>query len=142
MVAQLMRTSMLRKNAVRWVVLGLLAAVLVGCAGEQAAAAPAADSAAADAVQRYLKARIAGDADALARLLCAEREGDARREAASFAAVEASLRDVACVFDPATVTVACSGAIVAVYDGEGRDIEIPLYRVVQEDGEWRVCGEA
>jgi hypothetical protein len=120
----------------------LLAAALAGCASTPAATAPASNSAAAEAVQRYLEARIAGDADALARLLCAEREGDARREAASFAAVEASLKDVACAFDPATVTVACSGAIVAVYDGEGRDIEIPRYRVAQEDGEWKVCGEA
>lgn len=125
----------------------LLLLTLAACSGEPAApptaaASPTPDNAAGDAVQRYLQARIDGDADALARLLCAEREGDARREAASFAAVEASLRDVACTFDPTTSTVTCSGAIVAVYDGEGRDFDIPRYRVVQEDGEWKVCGEA
>lgn len=125
----------------------LLLLALAACTGEPAAppvlaTTPTPDNAAGDAVQRYLQARIDGDADALARLLCAEREGDARREAASFAAVEASLRDVACAFDPATSTVTCTGAIVAVYDGEGRDFDIPRYRVVQEDGEWKVCGEA
>jgi hypothetical protein len=119
----------------------LLLLTLAACSGDPAAP-PTPDNAAGDAVQRYLQARIDGDADALARLLCAEREGDARREAASFAAVEASLRDVTCTFDAATTTVTCTGAIVAIYDGEGRDIEIPRYRVVQEDGEWKVCGEA
>ncbi len=132
---------------IRTLIALLLLLTLTACSGEPAApptlaVTPTPDNAAGDVVQRYLQARIDGDADALARLLCAEREEDARREAASFAAVEASLRDVACAFDSATSTVTCTGAIVAVYDGEGRDFDIPRYRVLQEDGEWKVCGEA
>jgi len=120
--------------------LGVL--LLAGCSAAAPTASPTPDNAAGEAVQRYLQARIDGDADALAQLLCAEREGDARRDAASFAALEAALEEVVCTFDGSSSTVSCTGSIVAVYDGENRALEIPRYSVVQEDGEWKVCGEA
>ncbi len=131
-------------DMIRLIACAVLLLALAACQSQPTAPAASLtpDNAAGEAVQRYLQARIDGDADGLARLLCAEREGDARREAASFAAVEASLKDVTCTADAATATVTCTGAIVAVYDGEGRDLDIPRYRVVQEDGEWKVCGEA
>lgn len=99
-------------------------------------------SAATGAVQKYLQAKIDGDADMLATVLCAANEGNAKREAASFAALDASLEGLLCTFDSAASTVTCDGKITAVYNGENRDLEIPPYSVVQEDGAWKVCGEA
>lgn len=114
----------------------LAALLLAACGGGSTAGDPA------QIVVDYLQAKTDSDEEKIRSTLCAAREADARREAASFAAVEASLEDVQCTFDSATNTVSCTGAIVAIYNGEGRDIPPGNYSVVQEDGEWRVCGEA
>lgn len=114
-----------------WLVVLLL--VLAGCNS---------DNPAVKTVETYLQARIDGDADTLKTVLCAANEANASREAASFAALDASLEGLACTFDSASSTVSCEGKIVAVYNGENRDLEIPRYSVVQEDGAWKVCGES
>jgi hypothetical protein len=49
---------------------------------------------------------------------------------------------MACVFEEATSTVRCDGTIVALYGTEETEFPLTAYRVVQEDGEWRWCGEA
>ena len=100
------------------------------------------DNAAGKVVEKYLQAKVDGDGDILKTVLCAANEGDANREAASFAALDATLESVACTFEDASSTVSCTGKIVAVYNGENREIELPNYSVVQEDGLWKVCGEA
>jgi hypothetical protein len=38
--------------------------------------------------------------------------------------------------------VQCDGKIVATYGTEDTEFPLTSYRVVQEDGEWKWCGEA
>ncbi len=132
------------------ILLALLVGLLAGCGGNTSGANPGGDDPgagdAAQAVLRYLEAKVAADRDALGTLLCASMEGDLDREANSFASIDARLEDVTCTrndeggADSATVT--CSGAIVAVYNGEDTSFPLRSYRVMLEGGEWRWCGEA
>jgi hypothetical protein len=119
----------------RMMAIALAALALAACSS-----APAEQNVGSVVVE-YLQARIDGDADKLRTLLCAANESNAAREAASFASVEASLNNVACTFDAASAKVSCTGSITATYNGENREIPLPKYQMVQEDGEWRVCGE-
>jgi hypothetical protein len=98
----------------------------------------------AAAVERYLTAKVAGDRDTLRELLCSEREADLNREAASFASVtDASIQDMRCELTPdSSNTVTCAGQITATYGTEQTSFPLTSYRVVQEDGIWKWCGEA
>lgn len=65
------------------------------------------------------------------------------REARSFDSVSGvEIEGMACTFEEATNTVRCNGTIVAMYGTEQTEFPLSAYRVVQEDGEWRWCGEA
>ncbi len=100
----------------------------------------------ADTVERYLTAKVSRDEATISALLCTEMEADLPREAQSFASVsDARIEAMQCSANAGADSVTCSGQIVAVY-GTGdsaSDVIIPLvtYRVVQEDGEWKWCGE-
>jgi hypothetical protein len=93
-----------------------------------------------DTVEQYLEAKISSDSETLGQLICSEMESVLAREVASFASVEANLEGVSCIANGNIVT--CEGAIVATYGTEDREFPLSSYRVVQEDGEWRWCGEA
>lgn len=113
-----------------------LALLLAGCAGS-----PDGPDA-ADAVERYLQAKIARDETALRGLLCAEMEDLLDREARTFESVtEVSIEDMSCAAD-GTDVVRCTGVIRASYGAENTEFPLRSYRVVQEDGEWKWCGEA
>ena len=94
---------------------------------------------AAQTVESYLQAKIDADTDQIRSLICSELESTIELEAASFASVEATIDDMACSSDGNIVT--CDGQIMALYGTETREIDLTSYRVVQEDGEWRWCGE-
>lgn len=103
------------------------------------AAADSGDPAAT--VEAYLQAKVDGDADTVRRLLCTEMEAVWEREARTFESVSGTrTEDMAC-----TATgddkVSCDGKIVAVYGTEETEFPLVSYRVVQEDGEWKWCGE-
>jgi hypothetical protein len=122
-----------------WIVL-LLSTVLMltGCSAEG-------DSDAATAVEDYLQAIVDKDPDTVINLSCAAWEEDARTEVDSFQAVEVTLSDPACTVtgtDGDATLVACTGALVTTYDGEDQEIDLSrrTYRVVNEGGEWRMCG--
>jgi hypothetical protein len=110
----------------------VLALLLVACAGS--------GSDPSKTVEQYLQAKVAGDADTMRRLLCSEMEADLDREMASFASVDAKIEDMTCQQDGSVVR--CSGRIVAVYGTENTEFPLSSYRVLQEDGEWKWCGEA
>ena len=93
-------------------------------------------------VESYLTAKIAGNREAMAPLICAELEGTLDIEAASFSAVKATIEGMDCNFDGEAITVNCFGEIKAEYGLETRSFPLSIYRVVQEDGAWRWCGEA
>jgi hypothetical protein len=103
------------------------------------------NNAAANAVEDYLNALVAKDADHLATLSCSDWEDDALLELDSFQAVTARLDGVACEqtgTDGNTALVLCKGKIIATYDTEDQELDLSVrtYQVVQEGGEWLVCG--
>lgn len=121
-----------------FVLVVVVALLLAACAGSSKDQAP-------KAVEMYLQALVNEDADQLATLSCKDWEGDAMMEVDSFQGVSASLDGVICAeagTEGDVVFVGCEGLIKATYGNEQQ--EIPLdgrtYKVVQEGGEWLMCG--
>ena len=97
----------------------------------------------AKTVEQYLQAKVNKDAAALRRLLCSSMEADLERESKTFDSVSGvHLEGMSCARDGNTTTVRCTGKIVALYGTEQTEFPLVSYRVVQEDGEWKWCGEA
>jgi hypothetical protein len=96
----------------------------------------------AETVERYLQAKVDGDADTVRALLCAEMEAELEREIRTFESVSGvELQNMACERVDNSNRVACDGTIVALYGEEETEFPLVTYRVVQEDGEWKWCGE-
>lgn len=114
----------------------LLSLTMAGCDAVAGTSSPA------DTVVNYMQAKVDGDRDTLSSLLCAELESTLNREVQSFSTVEATLEDATCSQVGDSDVVTCSGAIVADYGGENTEFPLTSYRVVQEDGAWKWCGEA
>lgn len=133
-----------------WIVM-LLTLILSACstatenppAAESATPEPqAVDDAAARVVEQYLEAKISGDERTLQGLLCAEMEADLAREATAFSTVsDARIENMACTTNEGGSSVSCTGEIVATYGMQDETFPLSTYRVVQEDGEWKWCGE-
>jgi hypothetical protein len=114
-----------------------LLGLLVACGGE------ADGSAAARTVERYLTAKVAGDTETVQALLCSVMEKDLLRESQSFTSVtDARIEGMSCTKEADRDIVQCTGTIVALYGTEQTDFRLSSYAVVQEDGEWKWCGEA
>ncbi len=114
----------------------VVALVATACAGEGDPT---------EAVEAYLRAKVESDADKLASLACNDFEAQAAQDALSFRSVRAELDNMACEKtgeDGDAALVTCSGQIVAEYDGETRtqDLSETTYRVISDDGEWKICG--
>jgi hypothetical protein len=119
--------------------------LMIAVAISLTACAASDNNASAQAVEDYLNALVAKDADRLATLSCGGWEEDALLELDSFQAVEARLDGVACEqtgTDGDTTLVLCNGKIIATYDTEDQELDLSVrtYQVVQEGGEWLVCG--
>ena len=117
-------------------------AVLLASAACSAAQPP---EQATKAVEAYLQARVAGNAEQMIALSCADWEAQARIEASTFKSMNAQLDGVACSVDAAAsseTAVRCSGRIVTSYNGESREwrMDERAFRTVAEGGEWRMCG--
>ncbi len=96
----------------------------------------------AEVVERYLQAKVEGNAETIQELLCLPMEADLNREISSFASVtNARIVDMDCQSTAGSDTVQCTGEIVATYGTEDSSFPLTNYRVVQEDGEWKWCGE-
>lgn len=104
------------------------------------------EDSASDAIERYIKARIAGDEEKLVQNSCPAWESDAKAAAASFQSVDAKVEGLSCKEvgsegDYSLVT--CEGTIVIQYQGEDpRNQDVPnlTYRAIKQDGEWKMCG--
>ncbi len=95
-------------------------------------------------VVEYWSARVAADASRMQQLSCAGWEAQALIQARSFEAMNAQLEDVTCQAvnqSDNQSRVDCEGRIVTSYNGENREWELTPYLLVQEQGEWRICGE-
>lgn len=113
--------------------------LLVSC-GLSNSDAPAA------AVESYLNALVAKEAERLPTLVCGDWEEDALIELDSLQAVSARLEGVSCTqtgTDGSTALVDCTGNIVLTYDTEDQNIDLAnvTYQVVEEGGDWLVCGK-
>jgi hypothetical protein len=126
------------KHRLIWLSLG---AALVGLG---LAACQKSDSA-AKTVEAYLQARAQSNETQMITLSCSDWEAQARTEAASFKSMNAKLDGVTCQNtsgDNSTAVVTCQGKIITAYNGDTR--EWPLagreFKLVRQDGEWRMCG--
>ncbi|MFN8531647.1 MAG: hypothetical protein U0670_23835 [Anaerolineae bacterium] len=115
----------------------MIAAACTGTSGGNSSGDPA-----AAAVLSYLQAKVANNRDGVRDLLCSTMEDQLDREALSFSGVNAQLENASCTTDSGGTTVTCTGQISAVYGTESRSFPLSRYNVVQEDGQWRWCGEA
>jgi len=97
------------------------------------------------AVEDYLNTLVAKDDQRLPTLVCGDWEEDALIELDSFQAVTARLEDVSCKqtgADGDTSLVLCNGKIIASYNNEDQELDLSTrtYQVIQEGGDWLVCG--
>ncbi|GAB1422537.1 hypothetical protein MASR2M15_27710 [Anaerolineales bacterium] len=126
-------------------ILGLALLLLTACSGptlDDSSLESTPDDAAARTVIDYLQAKIDADTDRIGALLCSEMESFLERESKTFETVsDARLDGATCSFDGDS-TVSCEGQIIATYGTEDTEFGLGNYRVVEEDGEWKWCGEA
>lgn len=113
--------------------------LLAACASASNSDAPA------KAVEDYWNVIVAKDADRLPTLVCGEWEEDALTVLDSLQAVDARLEEFSCSqtgIDGDTALVDCTGKMVLTYDTEDQEIDLSVftYEVVQEGGDWLVCG--
>lgn len=100
----------------------------------------------ARAVEAYLGNKVSGDQEGIRAGLCSEMEAVLERELRTFESVSnASIENMSCAADdPAAeneTIVRCTGQIVALYGTEQTTFPLTSYRAVNEDGEWKWCGE-
>lgn len=109
------------------------------------ACAPKSSNAPAKAVEDYLNALVAKDSNRLTTLSCKDWEDGALLELDSFQAVITKLDGMACTqtgTDGDTALVLCKGKIIATYNNENQELDLSTrtYQVVQQGGDWLVCG--
>ena len=93
-------------------------------------------------VERYILAKVNGDADKLRDYLCSEMENEWEREAHSFDTVTGvSVQNLSCKRRGIQEIVDCQGEILANYGGEQRIFPVGTYRIVWEASSWKWCGE-
>lgn len=119
-------------------ILVILTNLLSACASKR-------EDAPAKAVEDYLNALVAKDSDRLTTLSCSDWEDDALLELDSFQAVVTKLDGMACTqtgTDGDTALVLCKGKIIATYNNENQELDLSTrtYQVVQQGGDWLVCG--
>jgi hypothetical protein len=119
--------------------------ILVMLTNLLSACASKGNDAPAKAVEDYLNALVAKDSDRLTTLSCSDWEDDALLELDSFQAVTTRLDGLACTqtgTDGDTALVLCKGKIIATYNNEDQELDLSVrtYQVVQQGGDWLVCG--
>jgi ABC-type glycerol-3-phosphate transport system substrate-binding protein len=106
---------------------------------------PATKSPAATVMERYYAALVSKDAAKVSNLTCKDFEEQALLEMDSFQAVKAELDNVVCTeagTDSGATLVGCTGTIVLTYNNENQTLDVSrqVYRVVQQAGDYLVCG--
>jgi len=119
--------------------MAFVSALLLSACGSQNKNAPA------KAVEDYLNALVEKNSDRLTTLSCSDWEDDALLELDSFQAVTTKLDGMACQqsgTDGDTALVLCKGKIIATYNNEDQELDLSVrtYQVVQQNGDWLVCG--
>ena len=120
------------------IVLCILALTLASCGSKSS-------NSAAQTVADYITALVNKDSATLSSLSCADWETSAQLELDSLQAVETRLEGLSCAVegtDGATSQVNCQGKIIATYNNEDQEIDLSVrtYQVVQQGGDYLVCG--
>jgi hypothetical protein len=118
----------------------LASLALAACGGGSGAKDPAAQT-----VNNYLQALVAGDNNRITTLSCKDFEKQANLEVDSFAGVKPSLKDVVCQVrgtEGSARVVTCTGKISATYGNEVQEFDLSKqsYIVNQQGSDWLVCG--
>ncbi len=129
----------MRKFSLMMLMVIVTTMLLTACSASSSGDAPA------KAVESYLTALVNKDSDRVSTLVCGDWEDDALLELDSFQAVTTRLDGMACEqtgTDGDTALVLCKGKIVATYNNEDQDLDLSVrtYQVVQQGGDWLVCG--
>ncbi len=125
------------KKSFAWLLLSFLLLLALAACANKGGEDPA------KAVERYLQAKVAGDEQTIRSLLCSDLEPNAFQEINAFTSVTgAHIEGMQCQRVDESDVVQCQGKIVATYGTEETEFPLSSYRVVQEDGEWKWCGEA
>jgi len=132
--------AFVRKFALMILTTLLITLFLTACAANSSTS-----SAPAKAVEEYLKVLVAKDENRLPALVCSDWEDQALIALDSFQAVTPRLEGASCEqtgTDVDTALVKCSGKIVMTYNNEDQELDLSTftYQVVQQGGDWLVCG--
>lgn len=100
---------------------------------------------AAGTVENYIHALVNKDASRLSALSCADWEPSAQMELDSFQAIATRLDGLSCTAtgtEKDITSVTCKGKIIATYDNEDQDFDLSVrtYQIVNQGGEFLVCG--
>ncbi|MDP1546771.1 MAG: hypothetical protein Q8L87_12170 [Anaerolineales bacterium] len=100
---------------------------------------------AAPAVEDYITALAAKDQATLISNSCADWEDDALIELDSFALVEVTIDGMSCTesgTDGDKTLVDCQGKFQMSYGGEPQELDLSArtYEVIEQSGDWLVCG--
>jgi hypothetical protein len=99
----------------------------------------------AQAVETYWNVIVEKDAERLPTLVCGAYEEEALTVLDSLQAVTARLENLACTqtgTDGDTALVNCTGNMVLTYNTEDQQIDLSVftYEVIEDNGDWLVCG--
>jgi hypothetical protein len=118
----------------------LVSGILLSACG-----ASASSTGAKDAVEAYVNAIARNDANSLSTLSCANWEPQAQTELDSFQAVKITIQGLACQqngTDGDKTLVNCKGKMILSYNNENQELDLSTrtYQVVEQNGNWLVCG--
>ncbi len=96
-------------------------------------------------VENYYRALMDKNLNLMLAQVCPSWEEQARNDYQSFAAVSAQLKNLQCHVQSTqgkTASVVCQGKIEANYGNEILEIDLSkfIYKVIQENGSWQLCG--
>ena len=117
----------------------MLATLVLSACGSSNTDAPV------QAVEEYWNVIVAKDAERLPTFVCGGYEDDALTVLDSLQAVTARLDSLSCTqtgTDGDTALVNCTGNLVLTYDAEDQNLDLSVftYEVVEEGGDWLICG--
>lgn len=120
--------------ALVWLTLG---ALLAGCSGDRALAA--------ESVETLFQAILEKDEALFRSVVCSDYARIAMMDFTTFAIVDTRIDNFSCQAEgkvDGQVSVRCEANLQASFGNETRSLDLSsrIYQVVQEDGQWLVCG--
>lgn len=124
-----------------WIVIGCAFLLLAGCSPTQ----PTGETAAAQALENYLKALADKNETAYAQLICPDWEMEAFLEFDAYQGVETRVSSLTCRQtgeQNGGALAACQGKLTLSYSNEKQEVDLSRrsYRLVLKNETWQVCG--